>query len=110
MAIQDFFNSLAIVEKQTDTQSGMGGLVKVYSTRIASLPCRISTRGIREVDQFGKITWRRILRLYCSSNTTNNAIEGSDRIKLGSRTFEITGINNVAELDRHLEIDLKEIV
>ena len=110
MAIADFFNSSALVEQQTSTTTGMGGSAKSYSSRIASLPCRLSTKNIREVDQFGKITMRGILRLYCDASSTNKAIEPSDRVTIDSRGFEITGIENPGELNRHLEIDLKEVI
>ena len=110
MAIGDFFNSTALIEQQTSTTTGMGGSAKTYSSRIASLPCRLSTKDIREVGQFGKITIRGILRLYCDASSTNRAIEAGDRVTIDSRIFEITGIHNPGELNRHLEIDLKEVV
>lgn len=112
MAITDFFNSSALVEQQTATKTAMGGQSKDYSTRtgLSAMPCRLSTKTIREADQFGKITMRGILRLYCDASSTNKTIEASDRVTIGSRIFEITGIHNPGELDRHLEIDLKEIV
>jgi len=108
--ITDFFNSMAVVKQASLATTGMGGSAETYSTRIASLPCRLSTKSIREVDQFGKITMRGILRLYCDASSTNRAIEPSDRVTIDSRTFEITGIHNPGELNRHLQIDLKEIV
>ena len=107
--ISDFFNSTATVNQLTTTKNPMGGLVKTYSTRISSMPCRLSTRNIREADEFGKITVREILRLYCSATSTNRAIEESDRIEIGGRTFEVTGIHNPGELNKHLQIDLLEI-
>jgi Phage head-tail joining protein. len=107
--ITDFFNSTATVKQLTTTKNPMGGLTKSYSTRISSMPCRLSTRNIREADEFGKITIREILRLYCSATSTNKAIEESDQIEISDRTFEVTGIHNPGELDRHLQIDLMEI-
>lgn len=110
MSISRFLTSSAVVQQLTTSKTPMGGLKKDYSTtRISDLRCRFSTRNIREVDQYGKMTIREILRLYCLATSTNRAIETSDRITFDSRTFEITGIHNPAQLNRHLQIDLSEV-
>lgn len=111
--INDFYDSDAVVRQVTTTKTPMGSVKKDFSTRIASLPCRISTdrvaKQITETDEFGKMTIRGLWRLYCEASTTNKAIEESDRILLDSRTFEITGIANPGMQDHHLEIDLLEV-
>ena len=106
--IQDFFNSIVAVEQLTSAPSGMGER-KSYSTRIASLPCRLRAMSIREIDEFGKMTSRKIIRLYCSADTISNAIVEIDRVIFGIRIFQIKAINNVDILDRHIQIDLLEI-
>ncbi len=107
--ISDFFNSSAVVTQLSTTQMPMGGTKKTYSERIAALACRLSTKDIQERDEFGKLTVRAILRLYCLATATNKAIAATDRIAIGSRAFEITGIHNPGQLDRHLQIDLREL-
>lgn len=108
--ISDFFNSTAVVNSLSTTQAGMGGMRKNYDTvRIASLLCRISNKNITETDDFGKMSVREGWRLYCDASTTNQAITESDRITVSGKTFEVTGVHNVAELDRHLQIDIVEV-
>ena len=105
--IADFYDSTAEVELLTITVSGMGGKKKSYSTRITSLECRVTPRTATEADEFGKLTVREFWRLYCAATATNKAMSESDKVTIGSREWEITGIRNPALLDRHLEIDLR---
>jgi len=114
--IQDFFNSSVTVQRETQTKNPMGGISRTYSTRIAALQCRISPMDIRrrtafaEAAGFGKMTVIQGLILYCDASSTNIAIDVSDRIILGTRTFQVKGIDNPGLLNRHLQIDLLEIV
>lgn len=108
--ISSFFNSTAVVNQLSTTQTGMGGMRKNYDTiRIASLLCRISNKNISETDQYGKMTVREGWRLYCDASSTNQAIIESDRITVAGKTFEVTGVHNVAELGRHLQIGIVEV-
>ena len=108
--LSDFFNSSATVYQLSTTQTGMGGMRKNYDTvRIASLSCRISNKNITETDEFGKMTVREGWRLYCDASSANQAITESDRITVAGKTFEVTGAHNVAELNRHLQIDIVEV-
>lgn len=63
-----------------------------------------------EAEGLGKMTVRQGLVLYCEATTANKAIDKSDRMTLGARTFQVKGIENPGLLDRHLKIDLLEIV
>ena len=116
MAVPDFFNSTVTVKQESRTSTPMGGVKRTYSTRIASLPCRIDNMDIRrrtafvEAAGFGKMTVIQGLVLYCEASVVNKAIAESDRITLGARTFQVKGINNPAQLDRHLQIDMLEVV
>lgn len=108
--ITDFFNSTAVIKKANKTSTAMGSIGRTYTTRIASLPCRINAKKANEQDEFGKWTMISNYRLYCEATTVNKAIEESDRVILGTRTFQVKAINNPGLLDRHLQIDLLEIV
>jgi len=105
--ISDFFNSVATVKRVIRRHTAMGGVARSYETRIAQLPCRLSARNIRELDQFGKMTTREVLRLYCAASGVT--IEPSDRIFVDGRKFEIKGVKNPGLLNRHLEVDVEEI-
>lgn len=110
MAIGDFFNSTAVVNSLSTTQTGMGGMRKNYDTeRIAALLCRISKKNIAETDERGKRTIREGYRLYCDASSTNRAITESDRITVDGKTWEVVGIYNPGVLNKHLEIDIVEV-
>lgn len=109
MAITDFYTSTAKIEKKTDSINAMGGVTKVFDTRIASLPCRLNPKSVTETDEFGRTSVRQVQRLYCSASSANLAISESDRVVIDDRTFEVTGIANPAWKNHHLEIELSEL-
>jgi len=109
MSIEDFYTSTAVVQKVTNNRTNMGTVKKTYSSRIASLPCRFNFRRINEADQYGKMTVTEAGRVYCAATSTTAAIVESDRINIGTRTFEVTGIANVSFRDHHLQIDVVEV-
>ena len=92
--------------KQTkaETTDDMGGWTEAWSDgttfegRLSALPT-----GERMSDD--RVTVYATHRLYCESLT----ITENDRVKLGSRTFEIKAVRNPSNLSHHLEIDLLEI-
>ncbi len=114
--ISDFYNSTVTVLQVSKSKNQMGGVKRTYSTRIASLLCRITPMDIRrrtafaEADSIGKMTIKQGLVLYCDASSTNKAIDASDRVTLGTRTFQVKGIDNPGLLDRHLRIEMLEIV
>lgn len=108
--ISDFYNSTATVKQEVQTKNQMGGVTRSYSTRIESLECMITDKNISELDENGKWTTIRGSMLYCDATSTNKAIEPSDRITLGTRTFQVKTVKNPGLLDRHLEILMLEIV
>ncbi len=111
--ITDFFNSTAVVKQETTSANSIGGVKRTFTTRIASLPCRLAIKhnqeDIIEVDQYGKRTVRKIWRLTCAYSAANNAIEETDRVTADGKEYEITGKYNPGLLNRHLEIDLLEV-
>jgi len=110
VAIGDFYNSTVRVDKSTTTTTSSGGVKETWSTRIASLPCRITRWVMQESDEFGKITARVTWRLYCDANSDGLSIDTADRIIMsGGTTLQVKTIYNPGELDRHLEIDCLEL-
>ncbi len=111
MAIESFYTSTAVVQQRDRTPTGMGGIKSTYSTRIASLPCRVSLLGAQlrssETDEYGKMTTTDLRRLYCEASSATKAIDASDRIVVDSKTYEIKGISNPGLQDHHLEIELR---
>ena len=109
MSLDNLYISNAVVQQLATSQNAMGGAIKVYSTRIASLRCRMWPKRVTEKDEFGKMTARELWKLACAADTANLQIARSDRIVISNRTFEITGIGNPSFMNHHLEIDLREI-
>lgn len=89
----------------TLTDDGMGGTTTVWADDSTTFKGRLSALPIAERMSADKITVYATHRLYCNSLT----IVEVDRVKLGSRYFEIKGIRNPSNLNSHLEIDLLEI-
>ena len=110
MAIEDFYDSTALVEKVVAGQTAMGGSKKNFTTRITALLGRLSSAKPIEVDSLGKRTVRNTWRFYCDASTTNKAILESDRFVISSKYYEILGIGNPGMQDHHLEIRLLEIL
>ena len=108
--INRFFNSTVPVNKLGTTRTSFGSTAKGYTERIASLRCRVDAEKISEITEQGKLAVSQVWKLYCAATSTNLAITETDRITLDSRTLEVTGINNPGLLNRHLEIELEEVV
>lgn len=107
--IDDFYTQTAVVQQATNTQTGMGGHSRSWSTRIASLKCRAKRGNFREPDEYGKVTLISGIRLYCAATATNRAIDTGDRVVLSGSTYEIKGRPyNPGGLNRHLELELVE--
>jgi hypothetical protein len=109
LVITDFFTTTARVDKKTKGQNDMGGAVYNYTPRIASLACRVTNHRNRETDDFGKPTIRETHQGYCSATTAAKLIIESDRLVVGDDVYEITGIYNPGNLDRHLKFNLERV-
>jgi hypothetical protein len=107
--ITDFFSHTARIDKRVKTQNEMGGSVTSYTPRIASLTCRVTNHRNRETDEFGKPTIRETHQGYCSATTEAKQIIESDRLVIGDDVYEITGIYNPGNLDKHLKLNLERI-
>jgi len=88
------FNNTAIVQRATNTLNSMGGSVRTYTTRIADLPCRLSTKTLNEVSGNGRIMQTNTYELFCDITDDTMLIDVTDRIVVCRKTLEITGINN----------------
>jgi len=111
MSVSSLLISTATVKKPVATRNAMGGVVKTYDTRIASLRCRLSYSGkaqkISETDEFGRETIRSAPVIYCEATNTNLAIAESDIITLNDIDYRIDGIYSPA--NHHMEIFVREI-
>lgn len=108
MSIRNLLTQTALVESVSSSQSGTGGFTKTYSTRIASMPCLLRAKTLRETDATGKLTVTNTWRLYAEASSDNLEIETSDRITVSGTQYEVKGIYNAADKDRLLHIELTE--
>jgi len=86
------------------TADGQGGWTEAWSDS-TTFYGRLSSLPVSERMAADKVTVYATHRLYCEYVT----IAEVDRIKLGSRYFEIRGIRNPSNINHHLEIDVLEI-
>lgn len=91
LSIDSLLTQTCSVQKNTTSQADTGGVINTFANRIASLPCLLNQRRSQgEIIEFGKVTNRDGNILFAEYNTSAAAIVPSDRITLGTRTFEVT--------------------
>ena len=107
--IMNIYKQIVTIQSRTSSQTVTGTSNPTYATRIASLVCSVQKKRLSTVDQFGKLTLSNVFRLYTPVNSTNLAIEETDRVIWGTRSFEIDGIGDGGAQGHHLEIDMLEV-
>ena len=114
MGIRTFLTTTVEVQQSSQTRNAMGGTTQAFSTRIASLRCRLRPLRQTEPDLNGKMTPLGMWRLYCEANSDGTSIEETDRIVWTrggtSKTLQVKTIYNAGQLDRHMQIDLLEVL
>ena len=104
----------ATVTTPTITQSSAGGAVKTFANSYSSMPCMLNENSgstDKEKREFGKRTTRGDFMIYAEPNDSAKAITKSDRIVLGTRTFEVIGVPyNVSNRDVLMHIGCEEIL
>lgn len=103
------FKHTVTIKSLSSSQTTSGSYNPTYSERIASLKCLVQGKRLTSTGDLGRVTLRNIFRLYCDNNAATLAIDESDRVIFGTRTFEILGINDGGGQGHHLEIDMDEI-
>ena len=104
MISSSLFKDTFTRQTNTLTADGQGGWTEswtdgtVFRGRLSALP-------INERMASDKVTVYATRRLYCNNLT----ITEEDRVKLGSRFFEIKGVRNPSNISEHLELDVLEI-
>lgn len=115
MSVRNMLTMTGTVKTPTITQSVIGGAKKAFVNSYSSMPCMlnvsIGSRMGSEGREFGKRTTRGDFILYIEPNDSAKAITKSDRIIIGSRTFEVVGVPyNVSNRDVLFHIGLEEIL
>ena len=100
------------VQQKSTSQTSFGTSDPDYSERIATLKCLLQKKSVRVADEFGKITYRDIVRMYIDINTS---IDKTDRVVAANAgttvtyagTYEILGIKDAGGQGRIMEIDME---
>lgn len=112
MSLTGFLTQTCSVQSITDSASPLGGNIKTFANRITSLPCLLNQRRFRtgESVEFGKVTSRDTNVLYCEANTSALTIVSSDRITLGSKSYEVIQTPyNTSQKTHHMQIEVEEV-
>ncbi len=93
------------IQQRSTTPTSMGGNKRTYTVRVSSAPCSLKAKTLKEVDVHGKMILVNMYRFYLEYNSTNSAIEHTDRLVFDGADYDIQAINNVAGKNRLLQID-----
>ena len=113
--MNNLYRHSVAIQSMTTAQLGSGTYDPTYSERIAALECLLQHKTIRTTNEYGRIVYRSIVRLYCDYSSTTAAIAENDRVVVASTgnmapfegTYEILGIKDAGGQGRHLEIDME---
>ncbi len=98
-------NQTLTLQTPTEADDGMGGTISSWSDA-GSFRGRISSLSVQERMAQDKETALSTHKIFCDSMSVTH----KDRIKWGTRYFEIVGITNPSELSHHLEIQARELL
>lgn len=104
MGIRSYFKQDFTSQRNEKVDNGCGGWADVWSNYISSNGC---IRGLKGDESFknDKLTAESTHRLYCNILD----IIKEDRIIFDGITFEVLFVNNVMQMGKHLQIDLKVV-
>lgn len=99
------FNIKVDVLRMSKTSGALGGWTEVKNVLHKNLRCRINWKRGSEKIFFAKNTYFRDARMFCRVVDINV----KDRVKYGSKTYEVVDVANVDESNRLMTLDLKLI-
>ena len=106
MSLDHLYNSTFSTQRPVTTQNELGGGAEVFSTNISSFKGRLQAKTSSEAQENGQITVLSDYVLYCDPA---NDVTEIDRVIYGTRTFEVSHVDNSNQMDNHLRIELLEI-
>ena len=102
MSLSHLYNTtMNVYTITTSDQTDTGGVDEVETIRLSDVPCLIEAIRAEERELLGREAQVATHRIYCD---TDNAIVEEDRIKIGSRTFDIVLPDDVQGKGHHNEI------
>lgn len=102
MSLQGLFNAKVNILRITSTPSAMGP-TEVANVLHHNLSCRINWKSGTQKIFFDKETYFRDAKLYC--NVVDVTVK--DRVRYGTKTYQIVDVSNIDEAGRYMSLDLK---
>jgi head-tail adaptor len=114
MAFAELLVDTFIPQTKTITDDGTVGRTEIWTDgdsflgRLSSVSVRESiTNKLVSASLLSSVAVYSSHRLFCLGTVT---LTEQQRVKLGTRTFEIKGVNNPSNIDHHKEVDLLEVI
>lgn len=106
--MDNLYRHTVVVQSLANSQNATGTANPTYSTRFAALKCLLQPKTLKNMNEFGKLTVRNIVKMFCSYQPT---ITVEDRVVstqgVFAGTYEILGIKDAGGQANHLEIELE---
>lgn len=99
----------ATIQSLTTASNGIGGYTQTWTSLGSFTGILIATERTKETLTAGKETVISTHNFYMDYKS-GVTITATCKLVYGSRTFDITFVNNLAEMDRYIILDLVEIV
>ena len=103
MSIDSLFNTTMAVSRLTTSQDVIGGEKGTWASNSTGNPCRYRLLSAAERPYIGKEGVVSTHRLYCEAG---GDVTSKDRIVAGSNTYDVNYVNDVDEMDHHLQVDM----
>jgi len=101
-----------VLQKRVETSDGMGGVTIAYQDLVEFKAVLVPLSGQEKVsyDKQTVFATHRLLFDYKAPGKKNiSEVKEKNRIRYGTRYFDIKLVKNVGEANRHFELDLEEI-
>ena len=106
MSFRGLLNNRCDIQRVTEVIDNLGARRQTWATLYAAVPCRIQPISGREAAEFSRVDVRISHKMFCEANYT---FTEKDRVKFGSRYFDIETVRDVDEMGHHLEVLLEEV-
>ena len=103
MSIESYYVAGITVKNLTETRGSGGQTVKTYSAG-TDISGRIRKLTGAEIIVADKDAFTADYRLYCAPA---EVISSGDQVEYDSKTFSVVSVNDVMEMGKHLQVDLK---
>lgn len=104
MSISGLYNKTATVSDKQTTTGSRGQVETTEEVIYTDVPCMLSVVNTGERDEHGRIVTRKVRKMYCSAEYN---IQQDFRVTIDGTNYEVVAVDNPAERDHHLEVELE---